>query len=114
MDANIIRMAEFVGATDMAAVAGAGAVATPEVVDVGADAHEAVPAQGGAGGARPPMRWNNNTSRFVLRRMVQIVSDGSRADKCFKDKDVNYVAKALLDYCGEAVSPTQVYNHLRK
>ena len=27
---------------------------------------------------------------------------------------MNYVAKALLDYCGEAVSPTQVYNHLRK
>ena len=41
------------------------------------------------------MRWNNKTSRFVLRRMAQIVSDGSRADKCFKDKDVNYVAKAL-------------------
>ena len=70
MDADLIRMAEFVGATDMAAVAGAGAVATPEVVDVGADAHEAVPAQGGAGGARPPMRWNNNTSGFVLRRMA--------------------------------------------
>jgi methionine salvage enolase-phosphatase E1 len=42
------------------------------------------------------------------------VSDGSRADKCFKDKDVNHVAKALLEYCGEAVSPNQVYNHLRK
>ena len=27
---------------------------------------------------------------------------------------MNYVAKALLDYCGEAVSPTQVYNHLKK
>ena len=60
------------------------------------------------------MRWNNNTSRFVLRRMSQIVSDGSRADKCFKDKDVNHVAKALKEYCGEAVGPTQVYNQLRK
>ncbi|CAD6233579.1 unnamed protein product [Miscanthus lutarioriparius] len=48
------------------------------------------------------MRWNNNTSGFVLRRMAQLVFDGSRADKCFKDKDVNYVAKALLDYYGEA------------
>ena len=27
---------------------------------------------------------------------------------------MNYVAKALLDYCGEAMSPTQVYNHSRK
>jgi hypothetical protein len=39
------------------------------------------------------MRWNNNTSRFVLSRMAQIVFDGSRTNKCFKDKDVNYVAK---------------------
>ena len=60
------------------------------------------------------MRWNNNTSSFVLRRMAQLVSDGSRPDKVFKDKDVNHVAKALKEYNGEAVSPTQVYNHLRK
>ncbi|CAD6273322.1 unnamed protein product [Miscanthus lutarioriparius] len=60
------------------------------------------------------MRWNNNTLGFVLRRMSQIVSDGSRTGKCIKDKDVNSVAKALREYSGEAVSPTQVYNHLRK
>ncbi|CAD6218729.1 unnamed protein product [Miscanthus lutarioriparius] len=60
------------------------------------------------------MRWNNNTSSFVLRRMAQLVSDGSRPDKVFKDKDVNLVAKALKEYSGEAVRPTQVYNHLRK
>ena len=60
------------------------------------------------------MRWNNNTSGFVLRRMAQLVSDGSRPDKVFKDKDVNHVAKALKEYSGEAVSPTQVYSHLRK
>ena len=60
------------------------------------------------------MRWNNNTSGFVLRRMSQIISDGSRTDKCFKDKDVNFVAETLREYSGESVSPTQVYNHLRK
>ena len=60
------------------------------------------------------MRWNNNTSGFVLRRMSKIVSDGSRTEKCFKDKYMNYVAKARKEYCGEAVSHTQVYNHLRK
>ena len=57
MDADLIRMAEFVGATDMAAVAGAGpagAVAAPVVVDVGANAPEVVPTSRGAGGARPP------------------------------------------------------------
>jgi hypothetical protein len=60
------------------------------------------------------MRWNNATSGFVLRRMAQLVSDGSRPDKVFKDKDVNLVAKKLFEFIGEVVSPTQVYNHLRK
>jgi len=60
------------------------------------------------------MRWNNNTSSFVLRRMAQLVSDGSRPDKVFKDKDVNHIAKALKEYSEEAVCLTQVYNHLRK
>ena len=27
-----------------------------------------------AGGARPPMRWTNNTSGFVLRRMRQLIN----------------------------------------
>jgi hypothetical protein len=61
-----------------------------------------------------PMRWNNNTSGFVLRRMAQLLTDGTRPDKVFKDKDVNYVTKCLKDYSGNVVSPTQVYNHLRK
>ena len=52
------------------------------------------------------MRWNNNSSGFFLR-MAQIVSDGSRADKCFKDKDVNSVAKLLREYTGEVVSHTR-------
>jgi hypothetical protein len=92
-------------------VAAAAPVDAPAVVDVVGDAADG---EGGAGGARPPMRWNNNTSRFVLRRMAQILSDGSRTDKLFKDKDVNCVAKALRKYTGDVVSPTQVYNHLRK
>ncbi|CAD6341265.1 unnamed protein product [Miscanthus lutarioriparius] len=65
-------------------------------------------------GAVRAMRWTNTTSGFVLRRMAALVSDDSRPDKVFKDKDVNYVAKALKLFCGEVVSPTQVYNHLRK
>jgi len=43
------------------------------------------------------MRCNNNTSSFVLRRMAQLVSDGSRLNKVFKDKNVNHVAKALKE-----------------
>jgi hypothetical protein len=46
--------------------------------------------------------------------MAQLLSDGTRPDKVFKDKDVNIVAKCLKDYGGDVVSPTQVYNHLRK
>ena len=79
MYGDLIRMAGFVVATDMAAVAGARAtaivlavaVAAPKVVDVGADAPEVMPTQGGAGGAGPPMRWNN-ISGFVLKRMAQM------------------------------------------
>ena len=80
MYGDLIRMAGFVVAADMAVVAGAGAtvvvpavpIAAPKVVDVGADAPTVVPVKGGAGGARPPMRWNNNTSGFVLKRMAQM------------------------------------------
>ena len=70
---------------------------------------EAAPAADVVAAAAPtagPMRWNNNTSGFVLRRMAQLLSDGTRPDKVFKDKDVNLVAKCLKDYSGDAVSPT--------
>jgi len=47
--------------------------------------------------AAGPMRWNNVLSGFVIRKMAQLVSDGSRPDKVFKDKDVNLVAKQLKE-----------------
>ncbi|CAD6253745.1 unnamed protein product [Miscanthus lutarioriparius] len=61
-----------------------------------------------AGGAatRPPMRWTNNSSGFVLRRMSQLIQTGARDVKGFKDKDVNQVAKALREYSGEKVTST--------
>jgi hypothetical protein len=96
-----------------------GFVATAEVV--GADvevaptpAPDVPPTPAPVAAVAGPMRWNNNTSGFVLRRMAQLLTDGTRPDKVFKDKDVNYVAKCLKDYSGDVVSPTQVYNHLRK
>jgi hypothetical protein len=64
--------------------------------------------------AAGPMRWNYATLGFVIRRMAQLVSDGNSPDKVFKDKDLNLVAKRLFKFSGEVVSPTQVYNHLRK
>jgi hypothetical protein len=99
------------GFVAVADVLGGDAVAPSPAVEAAANPaiDQAAPATAGG-----PMRWNNNTSGFVLRRMAQLLSDGTRPDKVFKDKDVNYVAKALKDYSGEVVSPTQVYNHLRK
>ncbi|XP_066365390.1 uncharacterized protein [Miscanthus floridulus] len=96
------------------AIAGAGAAAAASIGVAGAGVAIAAAGAGAAAGGPRAMRWNNNTSGFVLRRMAHLVSDGSRPDKVFKDKDVNHVAKALKEYSGEAVSPTQVYNHLRK
>jgi len=90
----------------------AGHGAAPVELDPAADVEVAAPVTGA--GAGRAMRWTNNSSGFVLRRMAAMVSDGSRPDKVFKDKDVNQVARALKDWCGEIVSPTQVYNHLRK
>jgi hypothetical protein len=36
---------------------------------------------GAATSARPPMRWKNNTSGFVLRRISQLIQTCARADK---------------------------------
>jgi hypothetical protein len=103
--------ANMVQADDHVAAVGAGLGAPPVVHQV--DDDDAAPAP--AGGQQGPMRWTSNTSGFVIRRMAQIISEGSRTDKTYKDKNVNAVAKALKEYNGlAAVSPTQVYNHLRK
>jgi hypothetical protein len=57
-------------------------------------------------GARPPYRWTNNTSAFVLRRISQLIQTRARADKGFKGKDVNQVVKVLKEYGGEDMSAT--------
>jgi methionine salvage enolase-phosphatase E1 len=92
-------------------VAAFGQPADPTVVDLEAEQGDGEPVLVGQQG---PMRWNNDTFGFVLRRMAQIVSESGRTDKTYKDKDVNVVARALKDYSGVVVTTTQVYNHLRK
>lgn len=62
-----------------------GFVAATEVLEEGAGAAVGDAPEPGAA-ATGPMRWNNNTSRFVLRRMAQLLSDGSRPEKVFKNK----------------------------
>jgi len=80
---DVAAGATVVADDDVYVVAGATAVSA----GVGATADGAGPA------ARPPMRWTANTSGFVLRRMKQLIESGARADKGFKDKEVNMVAK---------------------
>jgi len=98
----------FVAATAMLpggsafALAGANASAIPatalptNVVALPADAAPAT-ADGAAPVARPTMRWTTNTSGFVLRRMSQLIKSGARANKGFKEKEVNQLAKHLRE-----------------
>lgn len=53
-----------------------------------------VVANGGAG-HRPPMRWNNGISPFMLRFMWELLTTRVRTDKGFKEVHLNQVAKAL-------------------
>jgi hypothetical protein len=55
------------GAAAVAQAATTAPMGAHAVVEVGVDAPDGGVA---AGGPRPPMRWNNNTSRFVLMRMA--------------------------------------------
>ncbi|CAD6335624.1 unnamed protein product [Miscanthus lutarioriparius] len=100
-------MEQLINGGSAPVVAGAGAsVAAPVAAGAGAAPGAANPVDVAApvagNGAVRAMRWTNTISGFVLRRMATLVSDGSRPEKVFKDKDANYVAKALKQFCGEA------------
>lgn len=73
---------------------------------------EAAAGQGHGGGAR--LQWTNVMSGFVLRRFADLVAEGVRTDKGFKDVHLNAVARDLSEFINLEVSGTQVYNHLRK
>ena len=53
-------------------------------------------------------------SRFILRRFTELVAEGVKTDKGFKDVHLNKVARDLSECIGQEVSGGQVYNHLRK
>jgi hypothetical protein len=53
-------------------------------------------------------------SAFVLRWFADLVGEGVRTDKGFKDVHLNAVARDLSEFINLEVSGTQVYNHLRK
>ncbi|WVZ96979.1 hypothetical protein U9M48_042551 [Paspalum notatum var. saurae] len=62
----------------------------------------------------PRFHWDAARSGFMLRRFADIVIEGNRTDKGFKEAQTNEVAKHLTEFAGVLVSGTQVYNHLRK
>jgi len=41
------------------------------------------------------MRWTSAMSKFVLKRMCQLIESGVRTDKGFKEVHLNQVAKYL-------------------
>ncbi|KAK3141338.1 hypothetical protein QOZ80_4BG0332590 [Eleusine coracana subsp. coracana] len=79
----------------------------PEVQEV-----PALAGQGNAGQGR--LNWTNVMSGFVLRRFCDLVAEGVRIDKGFKEVHLNAVARDLREFTGIDVTGTQVYNHLRK
>ena len=72
--------------------------------------------QGGGVGhvSRGAMRWTSVMSSFVLRKFVNLVGQGLKTNKGFKEVHLNSVARSLIEFIGQEVTGTQVYNHLRK
>ncbi|CAN6234041.1 unnamed protein product [Urochloa humidicola] len=60
------------------------------------------------------LNWTAAMSNFILQRFTELVGEGVKTDKGFKDVHLNRVAKNLSEFVGIEVTGTQVYNHLRK
>ncbi|XP_006656558.3 uncharacterized protein LOC102717165 [Oryza brachyantha] len=70
---------------------------------------------GAAGqGVRGALRWTAHMSSLMLKKMVELIAQGVKTDKGFKEVHLNQVARTLSDHYGIEISGTQVYNHLRK
>jgi hypothetical protein len=91
-----------------------GGLGAAEGVSAGDDVAAFIPASQVLAQQRATLRWTEPMSAFMLRQMCQLISTGVRTDKGFKEVHLNKVAKALQEFCGNEVSGTQVYNHLRK
>ena len=60
------------------------------------------------------MKWQPFMSTFMLNKMCELISIGVRTDKGFNEEHLNTVVKQVFEFCGQEVSTTRVYNHLRK
>jgi methionine salvage enolase-phosphatase E1 len=84
------------------------------MADMGDEAQEVQPAAQGNPGAHARLNWTSAISSFVLRPFTELVGEGVKTDKGFKDVHLNRVAKDLSEWGNLEVSGSQVYNHLRK
>jgi hypothetical protein len=60
------------------------------------------------------MCWNPIMAAFVLRRFADLVGEGVKTNKGFKEVHLNTVARQVSEFSGQEVTGTHVYNHLRK
>ena len=60
------------------------------------------------------MHWTPIQSGFMLRRFHDLVAQGVKTDKGFKEVHVRQVAAMLSEFTGAAVSVSQIHNHMRK
>jgi len=81
----------------------------PEAPEV----QEVQPAQQG-NSATTRLNWTPLMSAHMLQKFTNLVAEGVRTDKGFKDFHVNVVTKDLQAFCGQPVVTSQVSNHLRK
>ena len=65
-------------------------------------------------GVKSSMKWEPFLSMFVLNTMCEIINNGVRTDKGFKEVHLNTCARKVFEFCVIEVSSQQVYNHLRK
>jgi len=83
-------------------------VGNQDGVLVGEDAIPVAPQANG------PMHWTPVQSGFMLRRFYDLVGQGVKTDKGFKEVHVRQVAAMISEFARVAVSVQQIYNHLRK
>ena len=60
------------------------------------------------------MKWSAFYSTFVPNKMCELIVNGVRTEKGFKEVHLNTVAKLVFKFCTQKVTSTQIYNHLRK
>jgi hypothetical protein len=63
---------------------------------------------------KPNMMWGASLSEFILNRVCELVKRGVKLTRGFKEHHLQSVCNDVLDFTGVEVTPTRVYNHMRK